>query len=54
MMAMQGGGLWRLQRWEEAEHVFERILLMNPLDNQGIRFLLPAVRGHEAWVDDED
>jgi tetratricopeptide (TPR) repeat protein len=46
---MQGYGLclWRLKRWEEALDVFERMLLMNPLDNQGIHFLLPDVRDRE-------
>lgn len=52
----QGYGLclWRLKRWEETEQVFERLLWMNPSDNQGIRFLLPDVRARSAWVDDED
>jgi tetratricopeptide (TPR) repeat protein len=55
LRCMHGYGLclWRLQRWEEAEQVFERMLLMNPSDNQGIRFLLPDVRARAAWVDDE-
>ena len=44
----------RLERWEEAERVFERVLWMNPSDNQGIRFLLPDVRARQAWVDEED
>lgn len=46
--------LWRLERLEEAQRVFERLLWMNPSDNQGIRFLLPAVRAREAWMGDED
>lgn len=56
LRCMQGYGLclWRLERWEEAEHVFERMLWMNPSDNQGIRFLLPNVRAREAWVDEDD
>ncbi len=56
LRCMQGYGLclWRLERWEEAEHVFERMLWMNPSDNQGIRILLPDVRAREAWVDAED
>jgi tetratricopeptide (TPR) repeat protein len=37
--------LWRLERFEEAEAVFERLLCMNPSGNLGIRFLLPQVRG---------
>lgn len=56
LRCMQGYGLclWRLERWEEAAGVFERMLWMNPSDNQGIRFLLPDVRAREAWVDEED
>lgn len=56
LRCMQGYGLclWRLERWEEAVRVFERMLWMNPSDNQGIRFLLPDVRAREAWVDEED
>lgn len=51
----QGYGLclWRLGRWEEALEVFGRILWMNPSDNQGIRFLLPAVRHRRPWEDDQ-
>jgi hypothetical protein len=56
LRCMQGYGLclWRLERWEEAEHVFDRMLWMNPSDNQGVRFLLPDVRTREAWVDEDD
>ena len=55
LRCMQGFGLclWRLVRWEESERVFERMLWMNPTDNQGIRCLLRDVRAREAWVDDE-
>ena len=56
LRCMQGYGLclWRLERWEEADRVFERMLWMNPSDNQGIRFLLPDVRARKAWVDEDD
>ena len=56
LRCMQGYGLclWRLERWEEAERVFERMLWMNPSDNQGIRVLLPDVRARKAWVDEDE
>jgi hypothetical protein len=56
LRCMHGYGLslWRLERWKEAEQVFERMLWMNPSDNQGIRGLLPDVRAREPWVDDGD
>ncbi|MCA9707592.1 MAG: hypothetical protein KDK70_17195, partial [Myxococcales bacterium] len=44
--------LWRLQRWEAAEGVLERMLWLNPTDNQGIRLLLAEVQAREAWTDD--
>jgi tetratricopeptide (TPR) repeat protein len=43
--------LWRLGRLDEAARVFDRMLWMNPSDNQGIRSLLPAVRAGERWED---
>lgn len=54
LRCMQGYALclWRLERWEEAEHVFDRMLWLNPSDNQGVRFLLPDVCAHRPWVDD--
>ncbi len=56
LRCMEGYGLclWRLERWEEAEGVFDRMLWLNPTDNQGIRSLLPLVQAREAWIDDED
>ncbi|MEO8183588.1 MAG: cytoplasmic protein [Deltaproteobacteria bacterium] len=56
LRCLQGYGLclWRLQRWEEAERVFERMLWLNPADNQGVRGLLPEVQARKPWVDDED
>lgn len=44
--------LWQLGRWDEAAAVFDRMLWLNPSDNQGTRFLLPAVRARDRWQDD--
>jgi tetratricopeptide (TPR) repeat protein len=46
--------LWRLGRFEEAERVFDRILRLNPSDNQGVRFLIDKVRAKTAWEDNEE
>jgi len=46
--------LWRLGRFDEAEHVFHRMLWLNPSDNQGVRFHVDEVRAKEAWVDREN
>jgi tetratricopeptide (TPR) repeat protein len=43
--------LWRLGRFEEAERVFDRMLWLNPSDNQGVRFLIGEVRSKTAWED---
>lgn len=62
LVCMHGYGLclWRLGRFEEAEAVFERLLGLNPSDNQGIRDLLPPVKARRdaaralAELDGED
>ena len=41
--------LWRLGKFPEAERVFERILSLNPNDNQGIRFCWQDVRAGRSW-----
>ena len=41
--------LWRLDFFKEAKGIFERMLWLNPSDNQGVRFVLPAVRAKRAW-----
>jgi tetratricopeptide (TPR) repeat protein len=41
--------LWRLGQREEASAVFERILALNPNDNQGARFCLFDVRAGRSW-----
>jgi tetratricopeptide (TPR) repeat protein len=53
---MHGYGLclWRLGRFSEAERVFERMLWLNPSDNQGVRFLTDEVKAKTAWKDYED
>lgn len=45
--------LWRLERFEESLAVFERILWMNPPDNQGARFVIDDVRKRRAWRSDD-
>ena len=53
LRCMSGFGLclWRVGRDAEAAALFERMLWLNPTDNQGIRFLLPQVRAGERWED---
>jgi hypothetical protein len=53
LRCLQGYGLclWRLGRGDAAAQVFDRMLCMNPGDNQGIRFLLSAVRDGRRWED---
>lgn len=53
LRCMHGFGicLWRLGRVEEAASTFERMLWMNPTDNQGVRFLLHEVRAGDRWED---
>lgn len=41
--------LWRLERFAEAALVFERMLWLNPTDNQGIRFLIDDARAGNPW-----
>ncbi len=56
LRCMHGFGLclWRLGREGAAATLFERMLWLNPADNQGIRFLLPQIRAGEPWKDDLD
>ncbi len=46
--------LWRLKRFDEAAAVFNRMLWMNPSDNQGARFTLFEVMDCTLWEDRAD
>jgi hypothetical protein len=48
-----GLALWRAGRFDEALAVFERMLWLNPTDNQGVRFVLDEVRAGAPWRDEE-
>ena len=43
--------LWRLGRFAEAQRVFERMLALNPPDNQGVRFCWQDVLQRRGWND---
>ncbi|MBL8179288.1 MAG: hypothetical protein JNK48_31715 [Bryobacterales bacterium] len=45
--------LWRLERFDEAAQVFDRMLWLNPTDNQGVRFIIDEVAGKRPWRDEE-
>jgi hypothetical protein len=53
LRCMHGYGLcaWRLGQFDEAGRIFDRMLWLNPADNQGVRFLVEEVRTRTAWVD---
>jgi hypothetical protein len=55
LRSMQGFGLclWRLRRFDEAGRIFDRMLWLNPTDNQGVRFLIGPVSARAAWEDSE-
>ena len=42
--------LWRLGNFKVAEHVFDRVLWLNPTDNQGVRFNIEAVQVRKKWT----
>jgi hypothetical protein len=52
LRCMHGYGLclWRLGRADEAERVFNRMLWLNPSDNQGARFLFAQIRAGRPWT----
>ncbi len=54
LRCMMGFGLclWRLDRFEEAERAFDRMLWLNPADSQGVRFNIAEVRARRAWKAD--
>jgi tetratricopeptide (TPR) repeat protein len=56
LRCMHGYGLclWRLGRFDEAARVFDRMLWLNPSDNQGVRFLIDEVKAKTAWKDREN
>lgn len=43
--------LWRCQRWEETQQVFEQLLALDPLDTFEIQASLPMIAAHEQWPD---
>lgn len=43
--------LWRLRRFDEAARIFDRMLRLNPFDNQGVRFVAGSVRKKKKWED---
>ncbi|MBI5547436.1 MAG: hypothetical protein HY901_26435 [Deltaproteobacteria bacterium] len=51
LRCLRGCGLclWRLGRTSEALQMFERILSLNPNDNQGVRFVWEDLRHGRSW-----
>jgi hypothetical protein len=51
LRCMHGYGLcmWRLGHFDAAARIFDRMLWLNPSDNQGARFLIDDVRAGTAW-----
>ena len=51
LRCMHGYGLclWRLGKFEDAARVFDRMLWLNPSDNQGVRFIINEVRAGIPW-----
>jgi tetratricopeptide (TPR) repeat protein len=56
LRCMHGYGLclWRLGRFDEAKRIFDRMLWLNPSDNQGVRFLIDEVKARTAWEESEN
>lgn len=54
LRCMHGFGLclWRLGRFEAAVSIFDRMLWLNPSDNQGVRFIIGEARAKAPWRDE--
>jgi len=51
LRCMHGFGLWlwRLKRFRDARSIFDRMLWLNPSDNQGVRFVIDEVAANVTW-----
>jgi hypothetical protein len=51
LRCMHGFGLclWRLGRFDEAGFIFDRMLWLNPSDNQGVRFLIDDIHAKTPY-----
>lgn len=56
LRCMHGFGLclWRVGRFDEAERIFDRMLWLNPSDNQGVRLLIDDVKARRPLEDLDD
>lgn len=56
MRALHGKGLclWRLARLDEARQVFGWMLVLDPDDNQGVRFLMDDLAHGLSWEEASD
>ncbi len=46
--------LWIEKEYSKAKDIFQKMLLLNPWDNQGMRFLLPEIDAGREWSDHKD
>lgn len=55
LRCLHGFGLcqWRIGKYEDAYKTLERLLLLNPMDNQGVRFIIEKVRKEQPWTPDQ-
>ncbi len=55
LRCMHGHGLtlWRRKNFEEAHAVLQSLLRLNPMDNQGVRFILDDIKAHKTWEDSQ-
>lgn len=54
LRCMHGFGLclWRLERFQQAAGIFDRLLWLNPSDNLGVRFIVGQARANQPWRDE--
>ncbi len=51
ILTVRPSKIWRLGQLEEARKIFERMLWLNPTDNQGIRFLMSDIDDGKTWYE---
>jgi hypothetical protein len=56
LRCMHGFGLclWRLKRFKDARSIIDRMLWLNPSDNQGVRFVIGEVAANLTWEDSDN